>query len=186
MKLQELKDEVAKNVVQYEKSHKYHTNLIYQLVSSMQYATTNINGKALYRLLTFHFSRDMNRIVFNYKATSSSHDTILLKSLEENISEIVKYLYSYDHGRKVESFERYLAKYALPHHLLGATSIPDWVCGDILSTDGGCDIKTNFDLCCESVEDMASIIDIVKIGWSKDDIIEWLNKPAHTDLEEIL
>lgn len=36
--------------------------------------------------------------------------------------------------------------------------------------------KTNFDRCCESVEAMAQIIDIAKIGWTKEQIIEWLQK----------
>lgn len=39
-------------------------------------------------------------------------------------------------------------------------------------------MKTNFDICCESIENMASVIDIAKIGWSKEKIIEWLNKPV--------
>ena len=38
-------------------------------------------------------------------------------------------------------------------------------------------MKTNFDVCCESIENMASIIDIAKIGWSKEQIIAWLKKP---------
>ena len=36
--------------------------------------------------------------------------------------------------------------------------------------------KTNFDRCCESVETMAQVIDIAKIGWTKEQIIEWLKK----------
>ena len=36
--------------------------------------------------------------------------------------------------------------------------------------------KTNFDRCCESMEAMAQIIDIAKIGWTKDQIMEWLQK----------
>lgn len=35
---------------------------------------------------------------------------------------------------------------------------------------------TNFDRGCESMEAMAQIIDIVKIGWTKDQIMEWLQK----------
>lgn len=38
--------------------------------------------------------------------------------------------------------------------------------------------KTNFDYCCESVENMAQIIDIAKIGWTKEQIIEWLQSEA--------
>lgn len=36
--------------------------------------------------------------------------------------------------------------------------------------------KTNFDRCCESMESMAQIIDIAKIGWTKEQIMEWLQK----------
>ena len=36
--------------------------------------------------------------------------------------------------------------------------------------------KTNFDMCCESMEAMAQIIDIAKIGWTKEQIMEWLQK----------
>ena len=36
--------------------------------------------------------------------------------------------------------------------------------------------KTNFDRCCESTEAMAQIIDIAKIGWTKEQIMEWLQK----------
>lgn len=36
--------------------------------------------------------------------------------------------------------------------------------------------RTNFDVCCESMEAMAQIIEIAKIGWTKDQIIEWLQK----------
>ena len=34
--------------------------------------------------------------------------------------------------------------------------------------------KTNFDMCCESIENMAQIIDIAKIDWTKEQIIDWL------------
>lgn len=36
--------------------------------------------------------------------------------------------------------------------------------------------KTNFDFCCESVENMAQVIDIAKCGWTKEEIIEWLQR----------
>ena len=36
--------------------------------------------------------------------------------------------------------------------------------------------KTNFDICCESMEAMAQIIDIAKIGWTKEQIMEWMQK----------
>lgn len=38
--------------------------------------------------------------------------------------------------------------------------------------------RTNFDRCCESMEAMAQIIDIAKIGWTKDQIMEWLQSEA--------
>ena len=38
--------------------------------------------------------------------------------------------------------------------------------------------RTNFDMCCESMEAMAQIIDIAKIGWTKEQIMEWLQKEA--------
>lgn len=38
-------------------------------------------------------------------------------------------------------------------------------------------VKTNFDVCCESIETMAQIIDIMKCGWSKDQIMKWLKSP---------
>ena len=41
-------------------------------------------------------------------------------------------------------------------------------------------MKTNFDMCCESIESMASVIDVAKVGWSKQQIIEWLRKPVTT------
>lgn len=36
--------------------------------------------------------------------------------------------------------------------------------------------KTNFDICRESMDAMAQIIDIAKIGWTKEQIMEWLQK----------
>lgn len=38
-------------------------------------------------------------------------------------------------------------------------------------------MKTNFDVCCESVETMAQIIDIMKCGWTKEQIVGWLKQP---------
>lgn len=38
--------------------------------------------------------------------------------------------------------------------------------------------KTNFDMCCESMEAMAQIIDIAKIGWTKEQIMEWLQSES--------
>ena len=34
--------------------------------------------------------------------------------------------------------------------------------------------KTNFDICCERVENMAQAIDIAKCGWTREEIIKWL------------
>ena len=39
-------------------------------------------------------------------------------------------------------------------------------------------LKTNFDACCENVKNMAAVIDAAKIGWTKEQIIEWLKQPA--------
>lgn len=38
--------------------------------------------------------------------------------------------------------------------------------------------KTNFDVCCESIEALAQIIDVAKCGWTKEKIVEWLKSPA--------
>ena len=40
-----------------------------------------------------------------------------------------------------------------------------------------CEMKSNFEVCCESVETMAQIIDIMKCGWTKEQIINWLKQP---------
>lgn len=40
---------------------------------------------------------------------------------------------------------------------------------------------TNFDCCCENVENMAQVIDIMKVGWTKEQIIEWLKQEAEDD-----
>ena len=34
--------------------------------------------------------------------------------------------------------------------------------------------KTNFDICYESVENMAHVIDIAKCVWTREEIIKWL------------
>lgn len=39
-------------------------------------------------------------------------------------------------------------------------------------------MKTNFDICCESIENMAQMIDIMKCGWTKDQIKIWLQQPC--------
>ena len=38
--------------------------------------------------------------------------------------------------------------------------------------------KTNYDLCCESLENMAQVIDMAKIGWTKEQITDWLRQRA--------
>ena len=58
-------------------------------------------------------------------------------------------------------YERVLAWMPLPHPY---------------QTEGEHVKKTNFDRCCESMEAMAQIIDIAKIGWTKEQIMEWLQK----------
>lgn len=35
---------------------------------------------------------------------------------------------------------------------------------------------TNFEWCCQSIENMAQVIDIAKCGWTREQIIEWLQK----------
>ena len=34
--------------------------------------------------------------------------------------------------------------------------------------------KINFNICCQSIENMAQVIDIMKCGWTKEQIMEWL------------
>ena len=36
--------------------------------------------------------------------------------------------------------------------------------------------RTYFEYCCEDIENMAQVIDIAKIGWSKDEILEFLGR----------
>ena len=43
-----------------------------------------------------------------------------------------------------------------------------------------CGERSNYDICCDSIEKMAHIIDIMKCGWSIEEIIEWLKRPAQT------
>lgn len=38
--------------------------------------------------------------------------------------------------------------------------------------------KTNFDICCESAESMAQIVDIMKAGWTKEEVLHFLQSPA--------
>lgn len=35
---------------------------------------------------------------------------------------------------------------------------------------------TNFEWCCQSIENMAQVIDIAKCGWTREQIIKWLQK----------
>lgn len=36
--------------------------------------------------------------------------------------------------------------------------------------------KTYFEFCCEDIENMAQAIDIMKVGWTKEQIVEWLKQ----------
>lgn len=45
-------------------------------------------------------------------------------------------------------------------------------------------MKTNFDICCESIENMAQMIDIMKCGWTKEQIKIWLKQPFPENEEE--
>ncbi len=51
-------------------------------------------------------------------------------------------------------------------------------CGFIISQCECKKTKTNFDICCESIENMAQVIDIAKCGWTKEQIIAWLHSEA--------
>lgn len=42
--------------------------------------------------------------------------------------------------------------------------------------DRAIEYNKGFDVCCESMEAMAQIIDIAKVGWTKEQIMEWLQK----------
>lgn len=38
--------------------------------------------------------------------------------------------------------------------------------------------RTNFDICYQSIENMAQVIDIMKRGWTKEQVVEWLQSEA--------
>lgn len=40
---------------------------------------------------------------------------------------------------------------------------------------------TNYEVCCQDIETMAQVIDIAKVGWTKEQILNWLNQEAHID-----
>lgn len=40
---------------------------------------------------------------------------------------------------------------------------------------------TYFDCCCESIENMAQAIDIMKAGWTKEQIVEWLKQEVEDE-----
>ena len=46
------------------------------------------------------------------------------------------------------------------------------------------EIRTNFDACCESVENMAAVLDIAKTGWTKEQLIKWLKEANNTEFQE--
>lgn len=44
--------------------------------------------------------------------------------------------------------------------------------------------RTNFDACCESIENMAAVLDIAKVGWTKEQLIKWLKEANNTEFQE--
>lgn len=46
------------------------------------------------------------------------------------------------------------------------------------------EIRTNFDVCCESIENMAAVLDIAKIGWTKGQLVKWLKEANNTEFQE--
>lgn len=46
------------------------------------------------------------------------------------------------------------------------------------------EIRTNFDACCESIENMAAVLDIAKIGWTKEQLVKWLKEANNTEFQE--
>lgn len=46
------------------------------------------------------------------------------------------------------------------------------------------EIRTNFDVCCESIENMAAVLDIAKIGWTKEQLVKWLKEANNTEFQE--
>ena len=44
--------------------------------------------------------------------------------------------------------------------------------------------RTNFDACCESIENMAAVLDIAKIGWTKEQLVKWLKEANNTEFQE--
>lgn len=45
-------------------------------------------------------------------------------------------------------------------------------------------MKTNYDICCESIEKMEQFIDIMKCGWTKEQILSWLKQPSRETEEK--
>lgn len=66
--------------------------------------------------------------------------------------------------------------------VIKAKIVPRWCNNRFVNKDAS--RTTNFEMCCQSKENMASIIDIVKVEWGKEKIVEWLNQPV-TVMEEM-
>lgn len=45
--------------------------------------------------------------------------------------------------------------------------------------------RTNFDACCESIENMAAVLNIAKVGWTKEQLIKWLKEANNTEFQEV-
>lgn len=43
---------------------------------------------------------------------------------------------------------------------------------------------TNYEWCCQSIENMAQVIDIAKCGWTREQIIKWLQKEERNQVCE--
>ena len=74
----------------------------------------------------------------------------------------------------------YISVYGVPYFEANALELSDVIAWQPLPAPyqpkGDNKKKTNFDMCCESMEAMAQIIDIAKIGWTKEQVMEWLEK----------
>ena len=44
--------------------------------------------------------------------------------------------------------------------------------------------RTNFDICCQDIETMAQVIEIMKCGWTKEQVVEWLQSEAEEVSDE--
>lgn len=54
--------------------------------------------------------------------------------------------------------------------------------------DGGAmpgqETRTNFDACCESIENMAAVLDIAKAGWTKEQLMSWLKDTYNAEFPQ--